>query len=82
MQVLNLDEANDTHHPEEKMAQRPPNSETSPGEARYVPFQTLPNDATWNGKPALNKYSSYITNHHDFPAAKVRSQTRRGAERS
>ena len=59
-------------HPEPTTTSVPPNSEAQPEEARYIEFQTLPEGATWDGKPALNKYSSFITNKHDYPGAKVR----------
>ena len=53
------------------MAKVPPNTQANPEEARYLSFSTLPVHASWDGKPALNKYSNYITNGHDFPGAKV-----------
>lgn len=37
----------------------------------YVQFPYLAGDAVRNGKLALNRYSSHITNKHDFPPAKV-----------
>lgn len=55
------------------MAKVPPNTQEEPEEARYIRFGTLPHGTEWNGKPALNKYSNYVTNAHDFPAAKVSS---------
>lgn len=42
-----------------------------PVEPRYLDFPHLPDDATRDGKPALNKYSSTITKDHDFPGAQV-----------
>ena len=44
-----------------------------PSETRYLKFKHLPNGTTKNGKVALNKYSSTLTNHHDAPGAKVES---------
>ncbi|KAI9838836.1 MAG: hypothetical protein M1819_004042 [Sarea resinae] len=40
-------------------------------EPRYLDFPHLPDDATRDGKPALNKFSSTITNGHKFPGAKA-----------
>jgi len=40
-------------------------------EARFLSFPHLPDDATRDGKPALNKYSSTLTTGHDFPGAQV-----------
>jgi dihydroxy-acid dehydratase len=40
-------------------------------EPRYLNFPHLPDDATRDGKPALNKYSTTITKDHDFPGAQV-----------
>lgn len=42
-----------------------------PVEPRYLNFPHLPDDATRDGKPALNKYSSTITKDHDFPGAQA-----------
>ena len=42
------------------------------GEAKYIDFHSLPDDAKHeDGSPALNRYSSTITRGHDFPAAQV-----------
>lgn len=46
---------------------------TAPGDAKYINFPRLPDDATRDGKPVLNKYSTFITKEHDFPGAQVRS---------
>jgi len=43
-----------------------------PEEPRFLSFPHLPDDATRDGKPILNKYSSTITREHDFPGAQVR----------
>ncbi|KAK2793230.1 hypothetical protein FQN52_001878 [Onygenales sp. PD_12] len=40
-------------------------------EARYIDFPRLPDDATRDGKPALNKYSTFLTKDHDFPGAQA-----------
>ena len=40
-------------------------------EPRYLTFPHLPDHATRDGQPALNKYSSTITKDHDFPGAQV-----------
>ena len=37
----------------------------------FLPFKHLPDGFTRNGKVALNKYSSTLTNQHDAPGAKV-----------
>jgi dihydroxy-acid dehydratase len=44
---------------------------TAPGDAKYINFPRLPDNATRDGKPVLNKYSSFITKDHDFPGAQV-----------
>lgn len=44
---------------------------TSPKVSTFLPFKHLPDGFTRNGKVALNKYSSTLTNHHDAPGAKV-----------
>lgn len=44
---------------------------TAPGDAKYISFPKLPDDATRDGKPVLNKYSTFITKDHDFPGAQV-----------
>ena len=43
-----------------------------PEKPRFLDFPHLPDDATQDGKPRLNKYSSIITRDHDFPGAQVR----------
>lgn len=40
-------------------------------EPRYVQFPCLPDNATCDGKPVLNKYSTFLTKDHDFPGAQV-----------
>ncbi|TKA81164.1 hypothetical protein B0A49_01877 [Cryomyces minteri] len=40
-------------------------------EPRFLDFPHLPDDATRDGKPVLNKYSSTITKDHDFPGAQA-----------
>lgn len=40
-------------------------------EARYLSFKHLPDGTMRDGKPALNKFSSTLTNEHDFPGAQV-----------
>ncbi|MCJ1398619.1 hypothetical protein MMC11_001819 [Xylographa trunciseda] len=40
-------------------------------EPRFLEFPHLPDDATRDGKPLLNKYSSTITRGHDFPGAQA-----------
>ena len=42
-----------------------------PEEPRYVVFPHQPDDATRDGKPVLNKYSTTITAGHDFPGAQA-----------
>lgn len=42
-----------------------------PEEPRYLNFRHLPEGTMREGKPALNKYSSTLTNGHDFPGAQV-----------
>lgn len=39
---------------------------------RLLDFPHLPDHATLDGQPRLNKYSSTITRDHDFPGAQVR----------
>lgn len=41
-------------------------------EPRLLDFPHLPDHATQDGAPRLNKYSSTITRDHDFPGAQVR----------
>jgi len=45
--------------------------QSQPEEPRYLDFPHLPDDATRNGKPVLNKYSQTITKDHDFPGAQA-----------
>lgn len=40
-------------------------------EPRFLDFPHLPDGASRDGAPALNKYSSTITKDHDFPGAQV-----------
>ncbi|KAI9878893.1 MAG: hypothetical protein M1830_010197 [Pleopsidium flavum] len=42
-----------------------------PEKPRYLDFPHLPDNATRDGKPILNKYSSTITREHDFPGAQA-----------
>jgi dihydroxy-acid dehydratase len=42
-----------------------------PEEPRYLNFKHLPDGTMRDGKLALNKYSSTLTNGHDFPGAQV-----------
>ncbi|KAF2274356.1 dihydroxy-acid dehydratase-like protein [Westerdykella ornata] len=42
-----------------------------PEEARYLSFRQLPDGTMRYGKPALNKFSSALTNGHDFPGAQA-----------
>lgn len=51
-----------------------------PVEPRYLDFRHLPDGTMRDGKPALNKYSSTLTNAHDFPGAQVRYATSRAAK--
>ncbi|GFF32904.1 dihydroxy-acid dehydratase, mitochondrial [Aspergillus lentulus] len=47
-------------------------SSNTQGEAKYINFPSLPDDAKHeDGTPALNRYSSYITRGHDFPGARA-----------
>lgn len=48
-----------------------PPKESQPEEPRYLDFPHLPDDASHDGKPLLNKYSSTITKDHAFPGAQV-----------
>ena len=43
-----------------------------PEDPRYLDFPHLPDGTMRDGKLALNKYSSTLTNGHDFPGAQVR----------
>lgn len=40
-------------------------------ESRYIDFPKAADDATRDGEPVLNKYSTFLTREHDFPGAKV-----------
>jgi hypothetical protein len=40
-------------------------------EPRFLSFPHLADDATRDGQPVLNKYSTTITKGHDFPGAQV-----------
>ncbi|ERF75376.1 dihydroxy-acid dehydratase [Endocarpon pusillum Z07020] len=40
-------------------------------EPRFLSFPHLPEDASRDGKPALNKYSTTLTKGHDFPGAQA-----------
>ena len=46
--------------------------QNEPEEPRFLDFPHLPDNATQDGKPRLNKYSSTLTKDHDFPGAQVR----------
>lgn len=48
-----------------------PPKQNQPEEPRYLDFPHLPDDASHDGKPLLNKYSSTITKDHAFPGAQV-----------
>ena len=43
-------------------------------EARLLYFPRLPDGATHDGKPALNRFSGVMTRGHDFPGAQVCSK--------
>lgn len=43
-----------------------------PGETRYLHFPRSEEVNGTDGKPMLNRYSTYITREHDFPGAQVR----------
>lgn len=52
-----------------------PATSSTLGEARYIDFPSLPDDAKHeDGSPALNRYSTTITRGHDFPGAQVIKQ--------
>ncbi|KAF2875998.1 dihydroxy-acid dehydratase-like protein [Massariosphaeria phaeospora] len=42
-----------------------------PEEPRYLDFRHLPDGTLRDGQPALNKFSSTLTNGHDFPGAQA-----------
>jgi hypothetical protein len=46
-------------------------------EPRFLNFPHLPDNATRDGQPALNKYSTTLTKDHDFPGAQVWLETSR-----
>ncbi|KAF1809395.1 dihydroxy-acid dehydratase [Eremomyces bilateralis CBS 781.70] len=46
-----------------------PSSTASVG--KFLDFSPLPDEATRDGKPVLNKYSQKVTREHDFPGAKA-----------
>ncbi|KAL8765102.1 MAG: hypothetical protein Q9209_007725 [Squamulea sp. 1 TL-2023] len=48
-----------------------PPKQDEPEEPRFLDFPHLPDDATNNRQPLLNKYSSTITRDHDFPGAQA-----------
>ncbi|KAL8918653.1 MAG: hypothetical protein Q9208_007214 [Pyrenodesmia sp. 3 TL-2023] len=48
-----------------------PKKHDEPEAPRYLDFPHLPDDASQNGKPLLNKYSSTITKGHAFPGAQA-----------
>lgn len=45
--------------------------QAEPEEPRYLDFPHLAEGAMRDGKPALNRWSSTLTNGHDFPGAQV-----------
>ncbi|KZF24503.1 putative mitochondrial dihydroxy acid dehydratase [Xylona heveae TC161] len=45
--------------------------ELQPEVPKFLDFPHLPDGATRDGKPALNKYSSTVTKDHDFPGAQA-----------
>ena len=50
-----------------------PAKQVEPEEPRFLDFPHLPDDAvTAEGKKRLNRFSSTLTNDHDFPGAQVR----------
>ncbi|KMU77513.1 dihydroxy-acid dehydratase [Coccidioides immitis RMSCC 3703] len=54
------------------MASQAPIAQDGPNEeAKYIDFPCLPDDAMRDGKPALNKYSQFITKGHDYPGAQA-----------
>ena len=42
-----------------------------PEEPRYLDFPHRPEGATRDGQPILNRYSSSLTQGHDFPGAQA-----------
>lgn len=48
-----------------------PPKQDKPEEPRFLDFPHLPDHASQDGKPLLNKYSSTITRGHAFPGAQV-----------
>ncbi|KAL8971614.1 MAG: hypothetical protein Q9197_003188 [Variospora fuerteventurae] len=48
-----------------------PRKQDEPEEPRFLDFPHLPDDASHNGQPLLNKYSSIITKGHAFPGAQA-----------
>ena len=47
---------------------------SSSGQGKYVVFNQLPEGSLNDrGEPALNRYSTFITKDHDFPASQVSS---------
>ncbi|KAL8651791.1 MAG: hypothetical protein Q9210_003059 [Variospora velana] len=48
-----------------------PIKQDEPEEPRFLDFPHLPDDASRNGQPLLNKYSSTITKGHAFPGAQA-----------
>ncbi|KAI4210294.1 MAG: hypothetical protein LQ351_006818 [Letrouitia transgressa] len=45
--------------------------QNEPEQPRFLDFPHLPDDASRDDKPVLNKYSSTITSGHDFPGAQA-----------
>ncbi|KAL8952182.1 MAG: hypothetical protein Q9222_001881 [Ikaeria aurantiellina] len=48
-----------------------PPKQDEPEEPRFLDFPHLPDNASLNGKPLLNKYSSTLTRDHFAPGAKA-----------
>lgn len=49
-----------------------PATSSTLGEAKYIDFPSLPDDAKHeDGSQALNRHSTTITRGHDFPGAQV-----------
>lgn len=45
--------------------------QSEPEEPRFLTFPHAPDDATRDGKPMLNKYSTILTRGHDCPGAQA-----------
>jgi len=53
------------------MDSRNPEKQNEPEEPRFLSFKHLPEGTVRDGQPVLNRYSSTLTNAHDFPGAQV-----------